>query len=66
MGKELVAVLNALDLIEHHIQMVGVIAAPKTVVEVVPHSKSGKRYARKRTPIGGKNTFEGCGQEGSE
>ncbi len=36
------------------------------VLEVVPHSKSGKRYARKRTSIDGKKRFVGCGQEGSE
>lgn len=66
MEEEFAVVLDTLDLIEHRIQTVGEIAAPKTVIEVVPHSKSGKRYARKRIPIDGKNTFEGCGQEGSD
>ena len=63
---ELVEILDLLGIIEDRIQSIGDIAAPKTVVEVVPHSKSGKRYARKRTPVAGKNTFEGCGLEGSE
>lgn len=66
MDTELAEVLDLLGLVEHYIQAIGDIAAPKTVVEVVPHSKLGKRYARKRTPVGGKNTFEGCGPEGSE
>ena len=66
MDSELAEVLDLLGIIEHYIQAIGDIAAPKTVVEVVPHSKSGKRYARKRTPVDGKNTFEGCGLEGSE
>ncbi len=65
MDEEFAVLLDTLDLIEHRIRIVGEIAVPKTVVEVVPHSKSGKRYARKRIPIDGKNTFEGCGQEGS-
>lgn len=66
MDTELAEVLDLLGIVEHYIQAIGDIAAPKTVVEVVPHSKSGKRYARKRTPVGSKNTFEGCGQAGSE
>ncbi|MEO1396034.1 MAG: hypothetical protein AAFV90_24315 [Cyanobacteria bacterium J06634_5] len=66
MDLELAEVLELLGIVEHYIQTIGDIAAPKTVVEVVPHSKSGKRYARKRTPVDGKNTFEGCGLEGSE
>lgn len=66
MDSELAEVLDLLGLVEHYIQAIGGIAAPKTVVEVVPHSQSGKRYARKRTPVDGKNTFEGCGLAGSE
>ena len=66
MDAELAEVLDLLGLVEHYIQTIGEVAAPTTVVEVVPHSKSGKRYARKRTPIEGQNTFEGCGLEGSE
>ena len=66
MDTELAEVLDLLGLVEHYIQAIGDIAAPKTVVEVVPHSQSGKRYARKRTLVDGKNAFEGCGLEGSE
>lgn len=66
MDTEFAEILDLLGIVEHYIQAIGDIAAPKTVVEVVPHSKSGKRYARKRTPVDGKNTYEGCGQEGSE
>ena len=66
MDTELSEVLELLDIVEYHIQTIGDIAAPETVIEVVPHSKSGKRYARKRTRVEGKNTFEGCGLEGSE
>ncbi len=66
MDTELAEVLDLLGLVEHYIQAIGDIAAPKTVVEVVPHSKSGKRYARKRTLVDGRNTYEGCGQAGSE
>jgi hypothetical protein len=62
---ELDDVLDILGDLEHRIRAAGEIAQPETVIEVVPHSKSGKRYARKRTTIEGKNTFEGCGQEGS-
>jgi hypothetical protein len=65
MESELAEVLEILGLVEHYIQSVGAIAAPKTAIEVVPHSQSGKRYARKRIPVEGKNTFEGCGLEGS-
>ncbi|MEL6971104.1 MAG: hypothetical protein AAFO02_13120 [Bacteroidota bacterium] len=66
MDSELAEVLDLLGIVEHYIQSIGDIAAPKTVVEVVPHSKSGKRYARKRIPVDGRNTFKGCGLEGSE
>ena len=66
MDTELAEVVDLLGLVEHYIQAIGDIAAPNTVVEVVPHSQSGKRYARKRTAVDGKNTFEGCGQAGSE
>ena len=66
MDLEVADILELLGIVEDYIQSVGDIAAPKTVVEVVPHSKSGKRYARKRIPVAGKNTFEGCGLEGSE
>ena len=66
MDEDLEDLLYVLDLIEQHIESIGDIAAPQTVVEVVPHSKTGKRYARKRTRIAGKNTFEGCGLEGSD
>ena len=45
MESELAEVLDILGLVEHYIQAVGAIAAPETVVEVVPHSQSGKRYA---------------------
>jgi hypothetical protein len=62
---ELDDVLDILGDLEHRIRAAGEIAQPETVIEVVPHSKTGKRYARKRTTIKGKNTFEGCGQEGS-
>lgn len=65
MNEELAEVLEILGLVEHHIQSFGEIAAPNTVIEVVPHSQSGKRYARKRILTEGKNTFEGCGPEGS-
>ena len=66
MESELAEVLDLLGIVEHYIQAIGDIAAPNTVVEVVPHSKSRKRYARKRTLVDGKNTFEGCGLEGSD
>ena len=66
MDTELAEFLELLDIVEDYIQSIGDIAAPKTVVEVVPHSESGKRYARKRTLANGKNTFEGCGLAGSE
>lgn len=66
METELAGVLDLLGIIRDHIQLMEHIADPKTVVEVVPHSKSGKRYARKRTTIDGKRSFEGCGLEGSE
>ena len=49
MDAELAEVPALLGLAEHYIQTIGEVAAPTTVVEVVPHSKSGKRYARKRT-----------------
>ena len=38
----------------------GEIAEKKTVIEVVPHSETGKLYARKRNG----NRFKGCGRAG--
>ncbi len=61
---ELDATLELLGDLEQRIREGGPIAPDETTVEVVPHSKSGKRYARKRTKVDGKNTFEGCGLEG--
>lgn len=61
---ELDAALDLLGDLEERIRAAGPIAPAETIVEVVPHSKSGKRYARKRTKVNGKNTFEGCGLEG--
>lgn len=54
MESELAEVLEILGLVEQCIQAAGVIAIPQTIIEVVPHSQSGKRYARKRIPAKGK------------
>ena len=59
-------ILDRLDDLLFRIESAGDIAEPETVIEVVPHSTSGKRYARKRRSVKGKNAFEGCGVEGSE
>lgn len=63
---ELDEALEILDFLQSHIRSAGKVAEPKTVVEVVPHSKSKKRYARKRMAVDGKTVFEGCGPEGDE
>ncbi len=52
---------TAIDLIQETISQVqssGEVAQQGTVIEIVPHSKTGKRYARRRN---GKH-FEGCGR----
>ena len=64
--KDLNLVLEIFQELEYEIRASGAIADKGMVIEVVPHSKSRKRYARKRTTIDGKNNFVGCGQEGSE
>jgi len=63
---ELDEALEILDFLQFHIQSAGEAADSKTAIEVVPHSKSKKRYARKRLTVEGKIVFEGCGPEGSE
>ena len=64
--KELDEILERLDNLLFQIESAGEVAEPGTVIEVVPHSSSGKRYARKRRSVAGKNAFEGCGVEGAE
>ena len=64
--EELDDILERLDNLVFRIEEAGEVAEPGTVIEVVPHSSSGKRYARKRRAVKGKNAFEGCGVEGSE
>lgn len=54
---------TAIDLVQENIRQVqtsGEVAQQGTVIEVVPHSKTGNQYARKRY---GKH-FEGCGRAG--
>ena len=63
---ELDEALEILDFLQSHIRSAGEVAEKETVVEVVPHSKSKKRYARKRMAVDGKSVFEGCGPEGDE
>ena len=63
---ELDATLDLLGELAERIRAAGPLASAETVVEVVPHSKSRKRYARLRTKVEGKNSFKGCGLEGGD
>lgn len=55
MEPELAETLDILGLVEYYVQPFGAITTPKTIVEVVPYSQSGKRYACKHIPMGDKN-----------
>lgn len=62
MANPLTTALDALKGLAQQVEASGDVAEKGTRLELVPHSQSGKMYARKRT--GGK--FEGCGPMGGE
>ena len=62
MNSELTAAIESIEAAIAQIRASGSVAQKSTVIEVAPHAKTGKRYARKRNG----NRFEGCGREGSD
>jgi len=62
MADPLTTALDALKGLAQQVEESGDVAEKGTRLELVPHSQTGKMYARKRTG----SQFEGCGQMGGE
>lgn len=62
MADPLTTALNALNGLAQQVEASGDVAEKGTRLELVPHSQTGKMYARKRTG----SQFEGCGPMGGE